>query len=281
MSYYNLETGIRAWEQELERAHSGGAYKNAEKWISFWDEMSPKYGQGDPPKYHSQIISRLCTEALLTKQSTVLDVGCGSGTYSLPFAQIAHRVDCVDSSPGMLRELSAMAAQNGIDNIRTVYRDWRKFVPEQKYNLVFSSLSPAISRYTDLLKMEECSADYCCLVTYGHGSYPKVRRDLFSVLEGERQRPSELYNIIYPFNILFAMGRQPNMYCYHHNKSVKRTVVEAIAYYTAYFKLHGIESAEANRKICKYLNDISVDGYCMEEEVDHIYAAWWSVKTDC
>src|SRR5919109_4152144 len=53
-----------------------------------------------------------------------LDVGGGAGRVGLPLALRCRQVINVDSSPGMLAEFEACAAQAGITNVRTVPADW-------------------------------------------------------------------------------------------------------------------------------------------------------------
>jgi hypothetical protein len=53
-----------------------------------------------------------------------IDVGGGAGRVGLPLALRCRQVINVDSSPGMLAEFEACAAQAGITNVRAVLADW-------------------------------------------------------------------------------------------------------------------------------------------------------------
>ena len=54
----------------------------------------------------------------------LIDVGGGAGRVSLPLALRCRQVINVDSSPGMLAEFEACAAEAGITNARSVLADW-------------------------------------------------------------------------------------------------------------------------------------------------------------
>jgi SAM-dependent methyltransferase len=56
----------------------------------------------------------------LNEGSTVIDMGCGTGTFTLAVAPHCHRVIAVDISPPMLEHLSAKAKERNLENIEVV-----------------------------------------------------------------------------------------------------------------------------------------------------------------
>lgn len=60
---------------------------------------------------------------------TVLDVGCGSGMYTIRLAQQAALVTALDISEEMLRILMQDAAAQGLANIHPVLSDWQALCP--------------------------------------------------------------------------------------------------------------------------------------------------------
>lgn len=56
-------------------------------------------------------------KALLHPDDTVLDVGAGTGRYTLPLAREARRVTALDPSPAMLARLHAKMNAEGLSNI--------------------------------------------------------------------------------------------------------------------------------------------------------------------
>lgn len=56
-------------------------------------------------------------EGLLGGGDTVLDVGCGTGRYTLPLARRCERLVALDSSPKMLDHLEARLCREGVSNV--------------------------------------------------------------------------------------------------------------------------------------------------------------------
>jgi ubiquinone/menaquinone biosynthesis C-methylase UbiE len=65
-------------------------------------------------------------EVGIDEGQSVLDFGCGSGTYSLPAAKLVGkkgRIYSVDVNRGTLDNLSRKAEREGLENIVTRYRN--------------------------------------------------------------------------------------------------------------------------------------------------------------
>jgi len=58
-------------------------------------------------------------DGLLRGGETVLDVGCGTGRYTLPLARRCERVVAFDSSPAMLEHLEARLGREGVSNVES------------------------------------------------------------------------------------------------------------------------------------------------------------------
>lgn len=91
--------------------------KNAED----WNRKAPSFAKrvaGSP--YVPLFLSRLP----ITEQSTILDLGCGPGTLSLPLAPQVRKVTALDYSQKMLDILQQEADAAAIDNIRCINCSW-------------------------------------------------------------------------------------------------------------------------------------------------------------
>ncbi len=72
--------------------------------------------------------------------SVVVDLGCGTGSVSLPLAQRGAQVTAVDLSPSMLDLLSAKASDAGIDGITTLAAPLEELdLPEGSVDLIVSN----------------------------------------------------------------------------------------------------------------------------------------------
>lgn len=90
---------------------------------------------------------------------TVLDVGCGSGMYTIRLAQQAASVTAVDISDQMLRILMQDAAAQGLANIHPVCSDWEHFAPIGRFQIVFASMTPALADDAAREKLHACAQE--------------------------------------------------------------------------------------------------------------------------
>lgn len=82
---------------------------------------------------------------------SVVDIGCGSGVWTLHLAQKAKSVLGVDSSSAMLEILQEDAKTHAISNVKTLNLDFENFYKNNntKFDLAFLSMSPALQNEKD------------------------------------------------------------------------------------------------------------------------------------
>ncbi|EAH5177260.1 class I SAM-dependent methyltransferase [Campylobacter lari] len=82
---------------------------------------------------------------------SVVDIGCGSGVWTLHLAQKAKDVLGVDSSSAMLEILQDDAKTHAISNVKTINLDFENFYKnnKEKFDLAFLSMSPALQNEKD------------------------------------------------------------------------------------------------------------------------------------
>jgi SAM-dependent methyltransferase len=146
----------------------------------FWEDKAPGY----PHPFEEDILS--FTEAisgiiearcLSIKGAKILDIGCGTGAFALPLALQGASVTALDISENMLKRLTAEAQHRGIHGVKTIRASWKNIDPYNAglsghFDVVLSALSIAVGTKKDILKMEECSKQWCICIASG-----KIRRD--------------------------------------------------------------------------------------------------------
>jgi ubiquinone/menaquinone biosynthesis C-methylase UbiE len=81
-------------------------------------------------------------EARPTRETDVLDYGCGTGLVSLFLLPHVHRVTGADNSPGMLDVLRTKIAQDGIQNMKMIRLDLEHDpLPKDRYHMVVTSMT--------------------------------------------------------------------------------------------------------------------------------------------
>jgi SAM-dependent methyltransferase len=102
----------------------------------FWVDFS---GILVSPGRLAEAAERVATSPLLAvpNGAAVLDLGCGTGTYAIPFAQRGANVTGVDLSAAMLDRARTAARGAGID-LRLVQADMREFLEPGAFDLIVS-----------------------------------------------------------------------------------------------------------------------------------------------
>ena len=121
----------------------------------FWNEKAktfPRYEEGDHT-YEAGVLNIIRRHGVDFRGKSVLDVGCGSGMYTIRIAKQARSVTALDVSSEMLRILRKDAAAQGVDNIEYVHSEWMDFQNDDTYDIVFCSMTPAIQSEESRFKL--------------------------------------------------------------------------------------------------------------------------------
>ena len=110
---------------------------------------------------------------------TVLDVGCGSGMYTIRLAQQAALVTALDISEEMLRILMQDAAAQGLANIRPVLSDWQHFAPAERFQVVFASMTPALTDDAAREKLHACALEQVVFMGFTERKPSNIMAELY------------------------------------------------------------------------------------------------------
>ncbi|MFZ7103219.1 MAG: class I SAM-dependent methyltransferase [Peptococcaceae bacterium] len=207
--------------------------KNPQYWNKLWQENLGKHLDNNPVKgwnKKAQSFSQFAATAeghkrvngvlnFLKKHNAfrpgikILDMGCGPGNFSIPFALEGAEVTAFDPAPGMLEILQNRINEQKLKNIEVVQGLWEEVNVkekgwEKKFDLVFASQSPGLRDIDTLAKMNECSKYYC----FASGFDGNRKMTLFD--EFWRELYAEPYmrnshDIIYLINLLYSLGFRP------------------------------------------------------------------------
>ncbi len=190
-----------------------------------WDRLAEGWKK-DPPEiqYAKDRQCRDMTQffvdkGVITPESSVIDIGCGSGNYAICFAEHAKHVTCSDISPKMLDYCREYAEERGLSNLDYVACDFLDFDIDaagwkRNFDLVFTSLTPAMDGLDSVEKVNAMSRNWCVNNSFVY------RKDNLrnAVMENVYGRPvtnrwgnSSTYCL---FNILWQMGLKPQIQYY-------------------------------------------------------------------
>ena len=244
---------------------------------SAWDNRAEDWGKeleknGGFQKSLSDRVSRvseyLRNHGLLTQDSRVIDIGCGPGRFVAEFARTSKHVTGMDISPEMLKLGAEYAKKEGLSNVSFVAGDFREFDIsdagwENQFDLVFTSITPAIGTLNSLEKLMKICRGYCfnsCFVRWEDN----IERRISEEVLGIPYRPSHGKHDIWfysLFNLLWLKGYFPETSYHRQNCSEYADADADLArYYSRTFSENLQEDDEMTEKILDFLKKNSDSG---------------------
>jgi SAM-dependent methyltransferase len=121
----------------------------------YWNNHArsfPRFEEGED-NYEAGVMRMIREHGVDFRGASVLDVGCGSGMYTIRIAREAAHVTALDVSDVMLDILRKDAEGLGLDNIDYVRSDWMDYADDRTFDVVFCSMTPAIQSEESRLKL--------------------------------------------------------------------------------------------------------------------------------
>ncbi|MCL2226460.1 MAG: class I SAM-dependent methyltransferase [Oscillospiraceae bacterium] len=227
--------------------------ERAEEWI---DELSDENGGKSMTERVRSMASYLRTRGLLQGGDTVADVGCGPGLFVMEFAKTVKQAVGIDFAERFVKYGNELALNNGISNASFERHDLLEIDVDaaglsKKFDLVFASITPAVTGKECLHKLMKMSRAMCCNVSFVNvkdSLLERISTDLFDGKAKHRHDGMGFYSL---FNFLLLSGYYPEtFYCtIETNEKVipSRRFAEDIA-----FNLR-LNLPEDIEKILKYL----------------------------
>lgn len=278
------------WSQAWERVRKASPHikrkiRSDKETMDFWNRIAPTYGKqtsGRSKERVRKIIELLEREKILTPQAAILDVGCGPGTYALPFAERVTSVTALDGAGEMCGILEHRAKTKRLHNIKVMHHLWKDVDLEKeglakKFDLVFASMTPAVCDHDTLLKLNRASKNYCCLVSPASGSSGKARQVLWQQIfqEEDSRRGASLICI---FNLLYSIGCHPSLQYLDSSWVREESIDKAVERLSRSFWLYTEITPDIKKTITQFVNEQSVDGIFRETVENHLGILTWKVN---
>lgn len=249
--------------------------KLANKKDKDWDKAAPGfYRRTKKEDYNDALFEKL----ILTDEYSVLDVGCGEGSVTIPIAKRVKKVIGVDSSPKMLEYLKKRADDNNIDNIETILKPIEEITYDEIGDVdvvvCSRSLNGIIPIDKVLSELDKIANKYVFITIFGPEN-KKIEKDFDKELKIQTEDFPD-YN--YFFNILFNMGIYANIERFDLNNYREYDSIEN-AMDNGKFRLD-LYSDEEKELLKEYLKRIltydeeSKKYYNVKDKADWIMV-WW------
>lgn len=229
----------------------------------FWDRKAKKYPKPFSKEVQQKVlnlINRIKKAGIGLKNQRILEIGAGTGVYTLPLAQEASFVYAIDCSEQMTKVLLEEAEKHKIENLRLHIGFWEEididtFGLRKNFDLVFAMMTSAVKTKEDLLKMEACSKRWLCYVGWGRKRINSLMEEIFKLHGLELQPPPGVLKI---YQILKELGRNPSFEFFEHSWDWEGSVEEALEDLSGFIEMQG--GIPVKEKILEVLNRNSIRG---------------------
>jgi SAM-dependent methyltransferase len=175
----------------------------------FWDRRARGYHRSTRDTVARDPLY-LKLRGLLTPQTSVLDVGAGTGRFALALAPQVKHVTAVEPNASMLSFLCQDAAEQGITNISYIPTTWQDAPDDLSADIVICShvLYPIRDIVPFLAKLQAATCQACYLYLWAK-AIDSVTAHLWQHFHGEERRPTPGY--IHALDVMYEMGIYANV----------------------------------------------------------------------
>lgn len=208
-----------SWNEQwqLFRAANAGSQGKKMDQGEFWNRRAKSFAHNtvkskDNSRFES-VLQFLTFHGAFEPGMSILDIGSGPGSYAIPFARLGARVVALDPSSHMLSLFRENTPPELIDRIEMYEGLWEEadiasLGWHNRFDLVFASMCPGINEQGLIDKMMACSRNWCYISAFSGPRHFQVYDEIFMALDG-RPYPNHYNDIIFPFNLVYALGYKP------------------------------------------------------------------------
>jgi hypothetical protein len=215
------------WQEESGRSHFNDTIASKELWDKRADSFTRRINrvkEGEP-RDKDDYISKMLDRIEVKPDWTVLDIGCGPGTLTIPLAQKAKSVTALDISSEMLKNLKLNAEKIGLGNILYLNSSWQDaFAGGQavKHDVVVASRSLMGGDMKTALSYIITIASQAAYLTFPIIHLPFDFEVYKAIGRDEKKHPPYVYLV----NMLYQMGVNANVEILYSKVVVQFSSVE-------------------------------------------------------
>ncbi|MFV0481938.1 MAG: class I SAM-dependent methyltransferase [Campylobacteraceae bacterium] len=190
-------------------------YKNVQNATNFnWNNVAKMYD--GMARLEREFTKNQINAMPITKEDTVVDIGCGPGRLSVPMAKRAKSVTSVDAFSDMLDFCRKNAKEEGVSNINFLQKDWKDedaLSVVGMHDIVVASRSVGLF---DIIKLNKIARKYVVLLSFANA--PSLReiqldflKDITEIPPFKQDENSRMFNYNLTFNMVYDLGANPSV----------------------------------------------------------------------
>lgn len=247
----NITDWARLW-QELVEVKQGSQKESIETPgdSDYWGSRAREYDERVDHKWKKPDSTRNFLLSTLQPKSTIIDIGAGTGSWSILFSKQLQKVTAVEPSKAMRDVFQEKIRKHRISNIEILPEKWPESTPE-RHDYVFCS--HAMYGVTDfpafIRKMVDRSRKMCFLL---------IRAPILDGLITEAFRyvwkqPYDSPNFTIAYNVLIQMGIYANV---QFEEQDKQFFISSTSESEAFFELKRRTGLLENNEHDEFLRDL-------------------------
>ena len=257
----------QVWRRQMDAASFRG--EGIEFW-NRWAKAIPK--KSGASAYVKEVLDRMRLEP----GCSVLDVGAGMGTLSIPLARQGHPVTALDHSPIMLEMLAREAEKEGLPDIRLLNLDWTQSRPGVDFDLhdvvLVSRSLPSSGDITHNIRLIDQAARRTCFISWKATVHSELKTGISALLGIEY---IDLPDYIVLYNLLHSMGILADVQIFKIDAWQKYQSLEEA--FTQIIRNRNIEDHRMKKKVLDFMAEKLPfqDGYyCRHEKTTWALISW-------
>ncbi len=207
-----METAVERWNTliKVRAQQMDAAYARLRRTsVDYWDRRASSFHRWTKESTASDPLF-LAIRSRVTPQSTVVDVGAGTGRFTLALAPLVQHVTAVEPNAAMLDYLRHDAREGGLTNISYVPATWQDAPDDLHADIVICShVLYAIEDIVPFLAKLHAATRHACYVSMRATPFDRITAPLWRHFHGdERQYPPSYIHVL---DVLYEMGIYANV----------------------------------------------------------------------
>jgi SAM-dependent methyltransferase len=275
---------VKCWESSIRESNLITDELQAVRWDKRAEYFGKDSNEERREKKTAEFFELLYKAGFSPDGAKVLDIGCGTGSLSIPLAQAGAEVTSLDISNGMLGRLKESAENKGL-HMNLIKCSWGTADIDilgfrNAFDLVIASVTPGIKDLETFDRMMACSKKYCYYSDFIRKYPDKIPGEIYIKILGEAPQNNIFASgFLYPFMYLYTLGYYPMIQINHTSVSRKQDWDKAAEKAIDYLELTHDLSDEVREKIMVYYRKASADGIYNADYEMYSAMMVWSVDT--
>lgn len=249
---------------------------------NFWNGLAEKFCSYEIPTVeNNEFLGLLQREGMLNHNGCALDIGCGGGKYSLALSPYFQKVIGTDISENMIRGAREKCSEEKIGNVDFLEISWEELNAEKmgwenKFDLVFAHMTPAVNEEATINKLRFVSKDWCA-VTKSVYRKSEVAEKINEICGGvyNDHGEGELNRLI---GLLWSEGITPNIFYEHLTWKDTRSKDQTAENYIKRMSIKKDLTEKEKNEIIGYFDAIAVNDTVTEDTKVIECTVYWREK---